>query len=276
MRTLAQQNRSCFASYRMGIKGGIISSPEYDIWHLLQNLPSANTLLVNMGLGNLVCSQFLGQSMHAHDWQKMIDAAVLLGGGNQSLSSELPYSPQHYASVLQTMGGNDPMQGIETVIIHGWGIQAILESHCLGLAEWAGKDNNTAFHNLQSALLIRLLRQIFRASLRGIDVWITFPLKQADESAGLKYRLIPNLPDEAVLELMSLSDFVLSMADVRRGGSTQTALITDPNNTWGYPAKASKAFGLNPLEPTDLPALTKKIMGSIHNRGQTEPLKDVF
>ncbi|WP_085440218.1 hypothetical protein [Magnetofaba australis] len=271
-----QTDRGRSSSYRMGIKGGIFSSPEHDFWPLIRSLPTTNALLVDAGLGTLGHGQFQSQTLQAHDWAGLMDLAVLIGGGNPSLNGDLLFSSQHHASVLQDMGGIDPTENVENVLIRGWGIRAILEWHCQGLPEWLGKDNTTAFHQLQNTLLIRLLRQIFRASLRGIHVWITFPLKSSTEMVGSNSRPFPDLPDEVVHELMCVSDLVLSVADVWKDGSLQTALITDHRNVWGYPAKASGALGLDPLEPTDIAALTRKVMASVRNVGPAEPMKERF
>ncbi|MBF0186287.1 MAG: hypothetical protein HQL50_00005 [Magnetococcales bacterium] len=243
---------------------------------MIQSLPTTVTLLVNAGLGTIEHGQFPGQTLQAHDWPYLVDLAALIGGGNPSLNGDLPFSSQHHASVLQAVGGIDPTEKVETILIRGWGIRAILEWHCHGLPEWAGKDNTTAFQHFQNTLLVRLLRQIFRASLRGIHVWITFPLKYSTEMERSNSHPAPDLPGDVIHELMCVSDLVLSMADVWKDGSSQTALITDRHNVWGYPAKASSALSLDPLEPTDITALTSKIMTSILDVAQVEPMKDRF
>lgn len=262
-----QTNRGPFTSYRMGIKGGIFSLPEHDVWPLIRSLPATKTLLVNIGLGTLGFGQFPGQAFHVHDWPNLMDLAVIVGGGNPSLKADLPFSPQHHDSVLRTMGGTDPMEGVETIMIHGWGIRTILEWHCLGLHAWTGKEETTEFQRFQTGQLIGFMRQIFRASLRGIHVWITFPLRHPNEMAGSNNRPLPDLPGDVIHEMMCLSDLVLSMEEIWNCGTPETTLITAHNNSWGYPAKSSKAFGLDPLEPADLLALTNKVMGEVHHSG---------
>ena len=271
-----QTNRGRSSLYRMGIKGGIFSSPEHDFWPLVRSFPTTKTLLVDAGLGTIDFGQFPGQTLQAHDWPSLMDLAALIGGGNPSLNGDLPFSTQHHASVLQDLGGIDPTENVENILIRGWGIRAILEWHCQGLPEWAGKDNTTSFYHLQNTMLIRLLRQLFRASRRGIHVWITFPLKSSTETAGSNSRPFSDLPDGTVHELMCVTDLVLSMAEVWKDGSPQTALITDHRNAWGYPAKASGALGLDPMEPTDLSELTRKVMASVRNVGQAEPMTERF
>jgi len=259
-----RQTNPCSCPDKLGIKGTIFSSPDQDLWPLIQSLSPANTAMVAVGLGDLTCTRSRGLRLQVGDWSHLTDMAALLGGINPALSGDLPYSRQHHASVLQTYGNRNPMDGIETIWIHGWGIRAILEWHCLGMSAWADKEESTAFHHFQNNLMIRFLRQIFRASIKGVNVWLSFPLRQPADPDSVRNRPVPDLEDEVFHELLCASDLVVSVANVWKNGTLQTALVTTPHNSWIYPAKASSAFGLKPLEEPDLTALTRKIMNSVH------------
>ncbi|MBF0190253.1 MAG: hypothetical protein HQL99_03765 [Magnetococcales bacterium] len=248
-------------SYAMGVKGIIFAEPTQDFGRLLQSLDPVTSVLVDICYGNLSFQGFKGSRFRGVDWPSLLRIAAIIGGTNPDLSGDMPFSKRHHASVCQKFGGRNPMDGVKTVFIHGlYGCSVLLDWYSQGLASCAEKKDVLAFQRSYDAMLIGMLRQIFRVSKRGISVWFTVPLKPGTSRLRQGACLVPDIDQPKLLqELTCLSDLIVSQTDVWRDGIAHTVLVTDPLNKWELPAKSAAAFGLAALEPPDLAELIRKV-----------------
>lgn len=265
---------------QMGVKGVIFADPTQDLGCLVQSLDPEKSALVDVCYGNLFLQNFTGSYFRGSDWASLVRIAAIIGGTNPDLSGDMPFSKHHFASVCQEIGGRNPMDGVETVFVHGlYGLSVLLDWYSQGAAVVTGKEDNSALQKSHDAMLIGMLRQIFRVTKRGISVWFTVPLKPEFNRLSQCDCLVPDIDQPKLLqELTCLSDLIVSQTDVWKDGVAHTVLVTDPRNKWGLPAKSAAAFGLAPLEPPDLSELRRKIMQNPHNhsgalKGSTHSIK---
>ncbi|MBF0612025.1 MAG: hypothetical protein HQL55_12965 [Magnetococcales bacterium] len=242
-----------------------------DVGLLAQSLIPTSSLLVDIGHGSLSCNRFKGRRLQVDNWSGLLEIAAIVGDINPELGGNAYFSRQHVTSVRRGLEGKNLLEGVDTVFINGWhGISTLLDWHVQGQAVDTMEDRepiHNHFGTQSGQRSIQLLRQLFRAGKKGISVWLTVPLKPSTSPIHTNH-LVPDIDQPEILqELLCISDLVVSQASIWVDGAVRTVLVTDPHNKWGLPAKSATAFGLAPLEPPDLSALSRKVLVQVSEGG---------
>lgn len=245
-----------------GIKGVIVGKAGVGKTSLLLTLPEESTLFVNIEAGELAVKEWGGVSYKPQTWEDCRNFAVLLGGPDESLKSDQPYSREHYKAMVSRFGDPEQFNQFETIFI-----DSITEASRLSF-RWASKQpecitakgllDNRAVYGLHGKEMMNWLMHLQK--IPNKNIWFVGILEDKLDDLNKPYFSLQMEGQKAGLELPGIVDEMITMYDIYSQEHRQgyKAFICHSMNPYGLPAK-DRTGKLDMIEPPHLGKLMDKI-----------------
>lgn len=232
---------------------------------LLRTLDPERTLFLDLEAGALAVSDVPVDELRPQTWQECRDLACLIAGPNENARPNDLYSSQHYAACVEKFEANGITIGTlakyETLFVDSITVAGRL---CFAWCEQQpeaytskGEKDLRGTYGLHGRQMIQWITRLQHARTR--NVVFSCLLNQDEDDFGRKTWSVQIDGSKTGREMPGIVDEVITMAIVRpEEGEPYRALITNPDNPWGYPAK-DRSGRLAPLEPPDLGRLFAKL-----------------
>ena len=246
------------------VKGVIFGKSGIGKTTLLKTLPADTTLFIDLEAGDLAVEDWPVDSLRPRTWDECRNLACFIGGPNQALRPNQPYSQSHYAYVCQQYGDPAALAKYAILFIDSITVAGRLcFQWCAGQpeahSEKTGKPDLRGAYGLHGREMIGWLTQLQHT--RNKHVWFVGILNESTDDFNRKV-FVPQIDGSKTgLELPGIVDEVITMAEVvTPQGQPVRAFICHTVNNWGFPAK-DRSGRLAMVEPPHLGALMSKITG---------------
>lgn len=252
-----------------GVKALILGQPGVGKTSLLRTVDPATTLFIDMEAGDLAVQDVKVDQMRPQTWGECRDLACYLAGPNLNARPKDVYGEAHYAHCVEKFGSADALAKYETIFVDSVTVAGRL---CFAWAEQQpeafnakGEKNLLGAYGLHGRELIQWITRLQHA--RANNVVFVCLLEEKEDDFKRKSWTPQIDGSKAGREIPGIVDEVLTMAIVRPDdGEPFRALITAPDNPFGYPAK-DRSGRLDAMEPPHLGKLFAKLNDTA--RGQS-------
>lgn len=259
---------------RRGVKALILGQAGVGKTSLLRTLDPETTLFMDLESGDLAVQDVPVDQIRPQTWQECRDLACFITGPNENVKPTDLYGLKHYEDCVQKFGSPDALNKYQTLFVDSLTVAARL---CFAWCEQqpeafnakGDRDTRSVYGLLGRQMMLWITRL---QHARTHNVVFVCLLNQDEDDFGRKTWSPQIEGSKTGREMPGVVDEVLCLAILHpEDGAPYRALITDPTNEFGYPAK-DRSGRLDPLEPPDLGKLFAKLND---NATQEDPRQEI-
>jgi len=234
---------------------------------LVRTLNTDTTLFMDLEAGDAAIEGVKVDVLRPKTWQDCRDFACFLGGPNEALNDDSPYSKAHYQYVCEIYG--DPAQVLvkyDTIFIDSITVAGRLcFSHCQNQPESrsdrSGKLDTRAVYGMQGREMMAWLTHL--QHIRDKNVIFVGILDERSDDYGRSEYSLQIEGSKTGRELPGIVDEVLTMTTLTSDEGVQfRAFVCHTLNKWNYPAK-DRSGRLDLIEEPNLGKLLEKMSGGV-------------
>jgi hypothetical protein len=234
---------------------------------LVRTLNTDTTLFMDLEAGDAAIEGVKVDVLRPKTWQDCRDFACFLGGPNEALNDDAPYSKAHYQYVCEIYG--DPTQVLakyDTIFIDSITVAGRLcFSHCQNQpesrSERSGKLDTRAVYGMQGREMMAWLTHL--QHIRDKNVIFVGILDERSDDYGRSEYSLQIEGSKTGRELPGIVDEVLTMTTLTSDEGVQfRAFVCHTLNKWNYPAK-DRSGRLDLIEEPNLGKLLEKMSGGV-------------
>jgi len=250
---------------KRGIKGCIFGKSGIGKTSLLWTLPPEKTLFFDLEAGDLAIEGWAGDAIRPRTWQECRDFAVFIGGPNQALRDDQPYSQAHYDAVVARFGDPAAINKYDTVFVDSITVAGRLcfqwsKGQPQAYSDKTGKPDTRGAYGLHGQEMIAWLTHLQHA--RGKNIWFVGILDEKLDDFNRRFFQPQIEGSKTGLELPGIVDQVITMAELKADDETPyRAFVCHTLNPYGFPAK-DRSGRLDMVEEPHLGRLMEKIAGA--------------
>ena len=234
---------------------------------LVRTLNTDTTLFMDLEAGDAAIEGVKVDVLRPKTWQDCRDFACFLGGSNEALNDDAPYSKAHYQYVCSIYG--DPDQTLakyDTIFVDSITVAGRLcFSHCQNQPESrsdrSGKLDTRAVYGMQGREMMAWLTHL--QHIRDKNVIFVGILDERTDDYGRNEYSLQIEGSKTGRELPGIVDEVLTMTTLTSDEGNQfRAFVCQTLNKWNYPAK-DRSGRLDLIEEPHLGKLLEKMSGGV-------------
>lgn len=230
---------------------------------LLKTLDPETTLFMDFEAGDLALGDFPVDQVSPKTWDECRNLACYLSGGDPQAAADAVYGQQHYDYCVGLYGDTD-INKYRTYYVDSLSVASRL---CLAWAQQQPEATNAkgvpdmrAAYGILGKELIGFVTRLQQCKDKNV-VFVCLLDENQDEFKRTYYTLQLE-GGQAKSKTPGIVDEVITMGLIRpsvAGESPYRALVTDPANAQGWPAK-DRSGHLDPIEEPHLGKLIKKVL----------------
>jgi hypothetical protein len=257
---------------KRGVKALILGKAGVGKTSLLRTIDPQSTLFLDLEAGNLSVQDVPLDELRPQTWPECRDLACFIAGPNENISATAVYGRDHYKAAIAKFGDAEALDKYETLFIDSITVAGRL---CFAWCEQQPESYNAkgdkdlrSTYGLHGREMVAWITRLQHARTRNV-VFVCL-LDEKEDDFGRKTWSAQIDGSKTGREMPGIVDVVLTMAIIQpEEGDAYRALVSDPANEWGYPAK-DRSGRLDALEPPNLGKLFTKLNDSTTREGSAK------
>tara|TARA_R110000824_G_scaffold10768_1_gene47125 strand:- start:158 stop:1018 length:861 start_codon:yes stop_codon:yes gene_type:complete len=236
---------------------------------LARTLEGNKTLFMDLEAGDAAIEGHPIDVIRPTSWQECRDLACFLGGPNQSLADDQPYSQSHYDYASSMYGDTDTDKYdtlfVDSITVAGRLCFSWCQQQPESRSDRTGKLDSRAAYGLHGREMMAWLTHL--QHIREKNVIFVGILDETTDDYNRKQYSLQIEGSKTGRELPGIVDEVITMAVLTGEHGPYRGFVCQPLNEWGYPAK-DRSGRLATLEEPHLGKLIAKMSTQMPQEGK--------